>query len=88
MLLGYDEPMERLTVSLSPSERAALDSLIARGRFSHHQEAIRSAVQSLIRHEHDRLWRDEFVARYASIPQDDWDAAASEAAFRAWITVS
>ncbi len=86
--MGYAEPMERLVVSLTSSERVALDALVARGCFSSQQSALRSAVQSLIRAEHDRLWRDEFVAHYASIPLDDWDAAASEGAFRAWITVS
>jgi len=61
---------------------AAVDQLVAAGRFGSRADAVRSAVVHLLEEERRRAVGEAIVNGYRRVPQDDDDVALAEANLR------
>jgi Arc/MetJ-type ribon-helix-helix transcriptional regulator len=63
---------------------AALDELVARGRFANRSAALRAGLSSLIREERERAIDDAYRLGYGEHPQEEWVAEVGLAGFAAF----
>ena len=63
---------------------AALDELVARGRFKSRSDALRAGFARIVREEHEREIAEAYRRGYTEHPQPDWVGEAGLAAFAAF----
>jgi Arc/MetJ-type ribon-helix-helix transcriptional regulator len=62
----------QVSVRLTDSDLAALDSAIAHGRFSNRSEALRAGLNRILYEERQREIDETYAAAYAKHPQEEW----------------
>ena len=71
---------EQFAIRMSDDLAAALDGLVASGRFPTRAEAVRAAIEQLVDAERRRALGRRIVEGYERIPQTDAEVAAATAA--------
>jgi Arc/MetJ-type ribon-helix-helix transcriptional regulator len=74
----------QVPVRLTEQDVAALDAVVASGRFSSRSDVLRSALARLLRDERERLIDEAYRRGYGEHPQEDWIGEAGLAAFAAF----
>lgn len=69
--------MTQLAIRMSPEQLAALDRLVADGRFATRTAAVRDAVDGLLERERRRQIGQSIAEGYRRVPQTDEDEAAA-----------
>jgi Arc/MetJ-type ribon-helix-helix transcriptional regulator len=62
----------QVPVRLTESDLAALDAVIARGRFANRSEALRAGLERVLYDERQRAIDDAYAAGYGKHPQEEW----------------
>jgi Arc/MetJ-type ribon-helix-helix transcriptional regulator len=68
---------------MTEEDVAALDELVASGRFANRSEALRAGFARLLHEERDREIAEAYRRGYTDHPQEDWVGEAGLAAFAA-----
>lgn len=69
---------------MTEQDVAALDELVASGRFSSRSEALRAGFARLLREEREREIAEAYRRGYSKHPQEDWVGETGLAAFSAF----
>lgn len=69
--------MAQLAIRMRPEQLAALDRLVAAGRFATRTAAIRDAVDGLLERERRRQIGESIAEGYRRVPQTDEDEATA-----------
>ncbi len=62
----------KVLVRLTDSRLAALDAVIARGRFANRSEALRAGLDRILLEENQREIDETYAAAYTKQPQEVW----------------
>ena len=62
----------QVPVRLTREDVAALDEVVARGRFANRSEVLRAALARLLREEREQAVDEAYRRGYAEHPQEDW----------------
>jgi Arc/MetJ-type ribon-helix-helix transcriptional regulator len=73
-----------VTVRVTEDEAAALDGLIAKGRFVDRSAALRAALAALLHEEREREIDEAYRRGYGKFPQEHWIGEAGLASLEAW----
>jgi len=74
----------QVPVRLTEDDVAALDELVARGRFPNRSEALRAGVAHVIREEREREIDEAYRVGYLTHPQEEWVGGIGLAALAAF----
>lgn len=74
----------QVPLRLTNEDVAALDELVARGRFANRSAALRAGLTSLLREERERAIDDAYRRGYGEHPQEEWMASAGLAGLAAF----
>ena len=74
----------QVPLRLTESDVAALDALVARGRYANRSAALRAGLAFLVRTERERDIDDAYRRGYGELPQEEWVGDAGLAAFAAF----
>jgi Arc/MetJ-type ribon-helix-helix transcriptional regulator len=74
----------QVPIRLTERDVAALDELVARGRFANRSEALRAALANLVREERERQIEDAYRRGYGTHPQEEWVGELGLAALAAF----
>jgi Arc/MetJ-type ribon-helix-helix transcriptional regulator len=74
----------QVPVRLTEEDVAALDALVAGGRFANRSAALRAALSELLREEREREIDEAYRRGYGKYPQEDWVGEDGLALFDAW----
>ena len=62
----------QVPVRLTESDLAALDAVIARGRFANRSEALRAGLDRILYEERQDEFDERYAAGYGKHPQEEW----------------
>jgi Arc/MetJ-type ribon-helix-helix transcriptional regulator len=71
---------EQVAVRMPDELNAAVEALVASGRFPTKADAVRAAVEALVESERRRELGERIAEGYRRVPQDDDDEKAARAA--------
>ena len=74
----------QVPVRLTKEDVAALDEVVARGRFANRSDALRAGLARLLREERERAVDEAYRRGYAKHPQEDWLGQAGLAGLSAF----
>jgi Arc/MetJ-type ribon-helix-helix transcriptional regulator len=74
----------QVPVRLTEADVAALDAIVAGGRFANRSDALRAALAALIREEREQGIDEAYARGYGEHPQEEWVGRAGLAAFAAF----
>jgi Arc/MetJ-type ribon-helix-helix transcriptional regulator len=69
---------------MTEADVAALDELVAQGRFRSRSEALRAGFARILRDERERSIREAYRRGYGRQPQEEWVGEGGLAAFAAF----
>ena len=62
----------QVPVRLTEKDLAALDSVVASGRFASRSEALRAGLERVLKEEREREIDEAYRRGYAAEPQEEW----------------
>ena len=62
----------QVPVRLTDADLAALDAVVARGRFANRSEALRAGLDRILYEERQRDIDETYAAGYGKHPQEEW----------------
>jgi Arc/MetJ-type ribon-helix-helix transcriptional regulator len=74
----------QVPVRLTEEDVAALDEVVASGRFASRSEVLRTALEGLLREEREREIDEAYRSGYSKYPQEEWIGEAGLAALEAF----
>jgi Arc/MetJ-type ribon-helix-helix transcriptional regulator len=76
---------KQIPLRISERDLAALDGVVASGRFPSRSAALRAGLNLLLREERRRAIEDAYRRDYETTPQEEWVGEAGLAAFAAFV---
>jgi Arc/MetJ-type ribon-helix-helix transcriptional regulator len=74
----------QVPLRLTERDVAALDEIVASGRYANRSEALRAALARLLREERERQIDEAYARGYGEYPQEEWVGEAGLAALTAF----